>query len=122
MATTSGFEYTFSNVHKGLDIGVLAEYLTDDRGNNSQAVFTDHIFTGGRFSFNDELGTEMLAGGIFSNDDGDFKTLRIEASRRINNNWKWELEANSIFNTKSDQLIDTFKDDDYLQVGISYYY
>ncbi len=80
------------------------------------------FFTGGRFSFNDELGTEMLAGGMFSNDDGAFQTFRIEASRRINNNWKWELEVNSIFNTKSDQPIDNIKDDDYLQVGISYYF
>ena len=64
----------------------------------------------------------MLAGGIFSNDDSNFQTLRIEASRRINNNWKWEVELKSIFNTQPDQPIHNFKDDDYLQVGISYYF
>ena len=121
-ATTAGLEYTFSNVHKGLDVGVLVEYLTDDRGINSQAFFRDHIFSGGRFSFNDELGTEFLIGGTFNNEEGEFQSFRLEASRRINNNWKWELEMNSIFNTKPTQIIHNFKNDDYIQLGMQYFF
>lgn len=122
LATTTGFEYTFSNIHKGLDVGVLAEYLTDSRGKSGEAFFNNHIFAGNRFTFNDELGTEILFGITLNVDESDLQAFRLEATRRIDNNWKGELEMNSIFNTKSGQSIHSFKNDDYIQFGLSYFF
>lgn len=121
VAAVGGFEYTFTNVHKGLDIGVLAEYLFDDRGTKGQAFFNNHTFLGSRLAFNDTLGTEILGGVIFNNEVGDFQSFRLEAARRINNSWKWELEINSLFNTRANQLIDFFEKDDYAQLSLTYY-
>jgi hypothetical protein len=122
IATTAGLEYTFGNVYKGLDIGVLAEYLYDQRGNNGEAFFTNHIFSGARFSFNDTLGTEILAGFTFDNKNADFQTIRVEASRRINNRWKWGLEVNAVLQTSPNQVIFNFRKDSYVQGTISYFF
>lgn len=121
VAAVAGFEYTFTNVHKGLDVGLLAEYLFDDRGTKGQAFFNNHVFLGSRLAFNDELGTEILGGVIFNNDEGKFQSFRLEAARRINNNWKWEFEVNALFNTNPGQLIDFFEKDDYAQFSLTYY-
>jgi hypothetical protein len=43
-------------------------------------------------AFNDENSSELLVGAVVDNDHGDLNSLRIEDSRRINDNWKWELE------------------------------
>jgi hypothetical protein len=72
-------------------------------------------------AFNDELGTEVLGGVIFNNEEAKFQSFRLEAARRINNNWKWELEVNSLFNTKPNQLINFFEKDDYAQFSLTYY-
>lgn len=120
-ALTSGFEYTFSNIkNTGLDIGVIAEYLFDSR--DAGALFSNHTFVGSRFALNDEQSTEFLGGGIVNNENGDLTSLRIEGSRRINENWKWEVEASTILQTQPTDILSTYKDDDYLQLSLSYYF
>ncbi|MBT3584824.1 MAG: hypothetical protein HN509_07945 [Halobacteriovoraceae bacterium] len=122
IASTAGFEYSFSNIFGGLDLGVIAEHLYDERGVGSLAAFNNHTFVGSRLALNDELSTELLVGAIFNNEEGDLNSLRVEGSRRINENWKWELEGNAFLNSKPDQLLHSFRDDDYLQFSINYYF
>lgn len=53
-ALVGGFEYTFGNVGgSGLDIGVLGEYLYDDRDELSLSGLQSDDFTGVRLGFND---------------------------------------------------------------------
>lgn len=124
-ASVFGFEYTFSNIQKvikGADIGVLYEFNYDERGNSGETSLYDHSFLAARFAFNDELGTEILSGFFLENDTGNISAVRVEASRRINNNWKWELEFNSVVNPNTSSLMQTFRDDDYGQFTLSYFY
>lgn len=121
-ASTFGFEYTFGNIkNSGLDIGVLLEHLYDDRL-KTQSIFYNHTFIGTRVVLNDEKSTEVLAGIIVNNSEGNISSLRFEGSRRINQNWKWEIEANSVLDTQVGEQFDSFRDDDYVQLSLSYYF
>jgi len=123
LSTVTGFEYTFSNIKQsGLDIGLLAEWIYDERDLNTQIGFYDHTFLGTRIALNDEKSTELLAGAFLNNTTTEFSSFRVEGSRRINENWKWELEANIVSSPKENTQLHTFKDDDYLQFKISFFW
>ncbi|MCK4492783.1 MAG: hypothetical protein KAU26_01905, partial [Methylococcales bacterium] len=65
-AGTGGVEYSFYDVMaSGVDIGFVAEYLYDSRGNHAPTPFQDDFLAAVRFAFNDTQSTEILAGVIF---------------------------------------------------------
>ena len=123
LAMDAGFEFTFSNVdNNGLDVGVLAEYLYDERGDWALSGFQDDIFYGSRLAFNDSQDTSLIAGGIH-----DFETssnlFSIEATRRFKNNMLVSLEGR-IFNGVSDKelFLLFFRQDSYFGISVSRYY
>ena len=60
-ATVSGFEYTFTNIkNKGIDIGVLYEYLFDERKDSARTGLHNSSFLGTRVALNDEKSTEEI--------------------------------------------------------------
>ncbi len=123
ISTVTGFEYTFSNIQQsGIDIGVLSEWVYDERGKSSSATFYDHTFVGSRLALNDEQSSELLAGVFINNHDIEVSSFRLEASRRINNNWKWESEINIISSPSPGENLNTFKEDDYYQFSLSYFW
>ena len=121
-ASVAGYEYTFANVKNGLDIGLLTEYSYDDRGESASVGFNNHYFAGMRLSFNDEDGTEFLAGTLFDNNDAQFQSVRVETSARWNNNWRWEFELNLLFNTSDKDAFHRFRNDDYAQFAMTHYF
>lgn len=122
-STVSGFEYTFSNINStGLDIGLLAEWLYDERQEKTQGAFYDHTFVGTRVALNDVKSTELLAGAFVDNKDVSLTSFRLEAQRRINDNWKWEAEVNIIHEPSASNNLVFFKNDDYVQVKLSYFW
>jgi hypothetical protein len=122
LAAVLGLEYTFSNQFGGMDIGLLYEWLYDERKHQSITGLYDASFFGTRLALNDELSSELLIGGIIHNQKGNLASLRVEGSRRINDNWKWELEANVFSAPTSGTLIHQVKEDDYLQFSLSFYF
>ncbi|MAV79949.1 MAG: hypothetical protein CBD31_04350 [Flavobacteriaceae bacterium TMED171] len=122
-AMDAGFEFTFSNVdNNGLDIGLLGEYLYDERGNWSLTGFQNDIFYGSRVAFNDTQDTSILGGGIY-----DFDTLShlfsIEATRRLSNGLVCSIEGR-VFSGISDEelFLLFFKQDSYLSVSVSKFF
>jgi len=92
-ALTAGFEYTFGNVlDSGANLGVLAEYLFDSRGQAVPPFFADHIFIGLRLALNDVQSTEALVGSIVDRVSGA-TVFSLEASRRVGERWKLSLEV-----------------------------
>ena len=123
LAMNGGFEFTFSNVdNNGLDLGVLAEYLYDERGDWAVSGLQDDIFYGSKLAFNDSQNTSILAGGIY-----DFQTstnlFTMEASRRFKNNMLVSLEGR-VFSGVSDKelFLLFFKQDSYFKISVSKYY
>ena len=121
-AGTGGLEYTFYNMFDtALDLGLVAEYLYDSRGNHAPVVFQDDFLAAVRFAFNDEQSTEVLAGIIFDRENNT-KFYNIEASRRFGENWKLELEARFFSSAPKNDLSYAFRKDDHLRVELRYYY
>ncbi len=121
-AFTGGFEYTFYGIQdSSADLGVLLEYLYDSRDDAAPTPFEDDVFAGMRLALNDAQSTEVLAGFIIDRDDGG-ATFNLEASRRLSDNWKLEVEARFFNGYERTNPAYTFRKDDYVEVKLSYHF
>jgi hypothetical protein len=121
-ALTGGFEYTFVGIMEtSYDLGVIAEYLYDDRDNEATTPFANDMLLGTRFTFNDAQSTELLAGIITDLDEGTVM-LNVEASRRLGNAWKLSIEARAFSNIDNDDPLYSFRKDDHLQAELAWYF
>jgi hypothetical protein len=121
LASVLGFEYTFTNLYKGIDIGVLYEWIYDERGKSAQSGLNNASFAGTRIALNDESSTDFLLGGIADHESGGLTSIRLETTRRINQNWKWELEGNIIVKPQPTSFLNQLRRDDYIQFSLSFY-
>ncbi|MDY8134363.1 hypothetical protein [Aquimarina sp. 2201CG5-10] len=123
IALVAGLEYTFSNIdHNGLDIGLLGEYLYDERDERSLNALQNDVFLGSRIAFNDTQDTSILIGGI-SDLESSSKIFSLEASRRFGSSWTAEIEAR-IFSDidQSELILSNFRQDSFLRISISKYF
>ena len=104
-----------------VDLGLLAEHLFDGRGGSSPQPFENDVFAGLRLALNDEAGTEALA-GIIRDVEGDATAFNIEASRRIGERWKIEIEARAWTGIDRDDPLFALRRDDYAQVTLSHFF
>lgn len=123
-ATTGGFEYTFSNIsNSGIDIGIISEYLHNfgDRFFFPFSPFSNHIFAGSRFSFNDVQSTEILAGAITNVKNGS-TFINLEASRRLGDFWKLNLEFRGFGQISSSDYFYAFRRDTHLRLELARFF
>ncbi len=121
VATTFGFEYSFYGIlDSAVDMGALMEYSWENRKQNA-GVFDHDLFAGLRFAFNDVQSSEIL-GGIFYDTQLHSRSLRIEASRRLGDNWKLSAEMQIFSHVDPTDPLHAFAADDYLQVEIARYF
>jgi hypothetical protein len=98
------------------------EYQYDGRENLTNVVAQNGLMIGSRLVLNDISGTQILAGVI---QDLDFSNVRsgfIEASSRINDNWKWRLDARLFSSDELAELSYLMRRDDYVQFSLEYYF
>jgi hypothetical protein len=121
-AGTGGFEYTLYNMFEsGIDLGLVTEYLYDSRGSHAPVVFQDDFLVAVRLGLNDVQSTELLAGVIFDRTNNT-KFYNIEASRRLGENWKVELEARFFSSAPKNDPSYIFREDDHFRVELRYYF
>ena len=121
-AFATGYEYTINGVFdSATDLGLIGEYLWDERGDAATTPFNNDIFVGTRLAFNDEASSELLAGVIV---DAQTQTLfsNLEASRRLGNDWKATLEMRLFANTDPADPTFSFREDDYISLEIIRYF
>ncbi len=117
-ALVTGVEYTFGNINNsGIDVGVIGEYLWDSRGDMALSSMQNDLFVGTRFAFNDIQDTQILAGGIFDLERST-RLLSIEASRRVKNSWRVELEARLFQNVSNNEFLYVIRQDSFAQFSI----
>ena len=122
VAWVAGFEYSWFGINEsGMDLGLLVEHLFDDRGGNAPHPLEDDVFAGMRLAFNDEEDTALLA-GVIVDMDGDATNLTLEASRRVGDDWKVELETRLWTGVAHDDPMSPLRDDDYLQLTLSRFF
>ncbi|MCW8334867.1 hypothetical protein [Vibrio paucivorans] len=119
----TGFEYTWVGPFESYwDVGFIAEYLYDSRGNNAQSVGQNDVFVGLRFALNDEDGTEVLTGITQDLDNSDVYSAKLEASSRITNQLKWRVDGWLFENETPDDLLYFARKDDFIEVSLEYYF
>ncbi len=118
----NGFEYSFYSVaESSVDVGVVAEWLYDERGDQADNVFQNDVLVGLRFALNDEQSSEALL-GVITDLDGGADVFTAEASRRIGDSFKLILEAFVWANADDDPLLSQLQQEDYLQFEIGYFF
>jgi hypothetical protein len=121
-ATVFGFEYTFIGVFNSpFDIGLLSEYLYDQRGLNMQTPFENDLYIGSRIVLNDVKMTEILIGTIIDINSGE-NIIQGEVSRRIGDSFRLNVEGRMISNESSDSPLYGIRDDDLISVTLNYYF
>ena len=121
-ALAAGFEFTFSNIRdSGIDLGVLAEYLFDDRGDLAFSGLDNDLFLGYRLAFNDVQSTEILIGGILDLEQSS-RIFSVEASRRLGQSWKATLEARIFSRVAREELFFFFGRDSFGRLAIAKYF
>lgn len=120
-AAVGGFEYTLVGIGgSAADLGLLAEYNYDSRGEESRRLLQNDLFAGARLTLNDVQSTEVLA-GVFRDLDYGSVVFRVEASRRLGDNMKLNLEA-QVFDADDGDPLTFYSQDDYLQFELGWYY
>ena len=87
-AGVGGIEYSFDGLgDSGYDLDVFGQRAYEERGDDALTAYENDAIFGMRFSFNDQGGSELIAGLI-----QDIDTLAragiIKGSRRFGSHWK----------------------------------
>jgi len=121
-ALTGGFEYTFYGVFESnYDVGLISEYLFDDRNDQLITPFENDVMIGSRITWNDEQSTELLVGLVQDLDSSD-AAWNIEASRRFGNNWTLSLEGRIFKSDQAQSSLYQIRRDDYIQLELARYF
>jgi hypothetical protein len=121
-AATGGFEYTLVGIaNSDMDLGLLGEYLYDNRGDQATTPFQNDLFIGIRLTVNDADSSELLA-GVNKDLDDDGWVFNLEASRRFGNDWKSSAQARLWSNTPRQDPFYSFRRDDYVEFTLTRYF
>ncbi len=123
VAATTGFEYTFVAIGEtDIDLGLVGEWLFDDRGEGAPTLFEDDLFAGVRLTLNDPQSTDLLA-GVISDLSGDGHLASVEASRRIGDRYRLSVEARLFLSPQADDPIAyPLRRDSLLQLELARYF
>lgn len=94
VAFVAGFERTLIGVFDTrADLGLLAEYLYDDRDRRTPLLsFASDVFLGLRLAFNDLADSDLLAGVIVDHRSGR-QVWSVEAGTRLGQHWRLAFEG-----------------------------
>ncbi len=119
----TGFEYTVVGALGSVwDVGLIAEYLYDSRGNNAQTIGQNDLFLGTRLALNDADSTEILFGVTQDLDNSDVYNAKLEASSRLTNHLSWRIDGWLFENDTPDDLLYFGRKDDFIEVSLEYYF
>lgn len=104
-----------------MDLGLVLEYLWDQRGTDSNQIFQNDLLAGFRFAFNDAATSDALF-GILQDLDGGATTLSIEASTRLFESYRLKVFGQQFLNTDDDTILNVFENESFLQVDLSYFF
>jgi len=122
VAAIVGLEHTlFGVADSNADLGLIAEYAYDSRGDDALTVFENDVVVGARLALNDTQDTSALFTATV--DSGTAETLlRVEGERRIGEIAKLSIEAGAFLNTDEDSLADDLQDDHFLRATLAVFW
>ena len=121
-AGTGGFEYTIVGLHDSdADLGILGEYLFDDRHDGALTPFSDDFMVGLRLTLNDIQSTDLLLGTIIDPDSA-VMAWKLEGHRRLWGNWKLTLEGRAFVHVPDSDLLSSWRKDSFLRAEMARYF
>ncbi len=121
-ATTFGFEYTFYGIGDSqMDLGLLGEYVFDDRATEFASPYNNDIMAGMRLAVNDAAGTEILM-GVIKDVKLSSQFYSVEAGRRLGENWKLTLDILLFADIEQTDPAYGMRYDDMVKVEMVYYF
>jgi len=122
-ATTFGFEYTFIGIAESMmDLGLIGEYVYDDRDDGwLPTIYDNDIMAGLRLAVNDMDDSTVLFGVIYDLESSS-TIMAIEASRRINNSLRLNLDASFFIDMDIEDPAFSFAQDDHIMLEMIYYW
>ena len=119
----AGFEYTYYGIFDSFsDLGVVVEYMWDERKLEAPNLFNDDLGFGLRWTANDVNSTTLLAGAIYDLETSSV-ALSFEAERRLSNQLKFSLEARFQVNVdQQDLILYPLRNEDFLRLQATYYF
>lgn len=121
-ALVAGFEYTLFGISEGpSDLGLILEYLYDDRDELAATPFEKDVMIGARWVANDVQSTEVLF-GVFADVGGDGLGYNLEASRRLGDSWKLTAEARTYSSDDPGDAMYGLRQDDYVLAELARYF
>lgn len=119
-AAVLGVEHTLFGIRESAgDLGLLAEWSVDGRGDSAPYTAFDHdLFLGARWALNDRNDTSVLGGPIIDLKTGELIGF-VEAQRRIADRWTIEVEARWFANTEVGGPLSGLSHDDFVTLGVS---
>ncbi|MDF2235339.1 hypothetical protein P2H44_22500 [Albimonas sp. CAU 1670] len=122
LAATGGVEHTLYGVlDTPGDLGLIAEYAWDQRGEDALTPWQNDLFLGARLALNDVSDTSALILGSVDLGDGAVG-VRLEFERRIAPNLSLGLEAQAFLGFDQSAPFDAFADDSYLRVRLTRFF
>lgn len=122
-AFVAGGEYTFNAVFdSNADLGLLAEWTYDGRGDNAPHVFNNEAFAGVRLALNDVEGTQMTV-SILWDLDHESRSLGLELTRRLTDQWSLEV-AGTFFVAVDEEDLNLYQTrrDSFVEMGLTYHF
>lgn len=121
-AATGGFEYTLVGVlDSDADVGIIGEYLFDDRHDNATTPFSEDVMVGLRLTLNDVQSTDVLLGSIVDPESGAM-AWKLEGNRRLGDHWKLSAEGRFFVDIPSQDPLHIWRRDTFLKVELTRYF
>ncbi len=122
VAATGGLEHTlFGVAESNADLGLILEYAIDSRLGDASTIFQNDAILGARLALNDPADSTLLLTGAIDARSAE-TNLRLEASRRLGEDFSVSLEGQGFVNTDPDGLAASLKRDSYLRVKLTYFF
>ncbi|TLX51329.1 hypothetical protein CWC31_06855 [Pseudoalteromonas ruthenica] len=121
-AYTLGGEYYFYGVAgSSIDLSLLLELHRDtDAEARENQIYRNSSFVGSRLAWNDTDATTLLLGALIDN-GGDSIAIKGEFETRIHSQLSLDIEARMFVEQQPQQPLYLYRDDDFIEVRLTYY-
>ena len=118
-AAIAGVEHTLYGIaESNADLGLIAEYAYDSRGDRALTPFDNDVVVGARLALNDAQDSSALLTAAVDTETAE-TVLRLEAERRLGDSFKLGIVGQAFLNTDDDSLFDFLRDDHSLRITLS---
>lgn len=122
-AYVAGFEYTLVNFYEtGYDLGLLLEHQFDEREDQAFIFGQNDLMLGARLQINDFAGSEVLLGFVRDLDNSGSYSAYVEGSTRLNQNWRFSLNAYFFSASVEQDPSYLIRRDDHIELNIQYFF